>query len=180
MKTGKRTLLSAAVALLVSGAIAWAANTTFFTSLGDIVFPFSPPTLNGANPGTIDNMTIGATTPAPGTFTNLSASTIIGGQAGRYTKNQAPIGNYASYLFANNQTEMLFEPGSGVTYAYIELAAAPTDGQQVCVFSTQTITTLYLNANSGQTINNAITTLSANAHACYLYSLSNKTWDRSQ
>ena len=32
---------------------------------------------------------------------------------------------------------------------------------------------------TNQTINNAVTTLAANSAACYIYSLSNATWDRS-
>lgn len=72
-----RIILSAAAALLVSAVIALAGNTTFFSStIGDITFPFSPPTNSGATPGTIDNMTIGATTPAAGTFTNLKAASL--------------------------------------------------------------------------------------------------------
>ena len=68
-------LLSAAVAALVAGSIAaFAANTVFFTNAGDIVFPISPPTSAGAVPGRIDNMTIGATTPAPASFTTLTTT----------------------------------------------------------------------------------------------------------
>lgn len=68
----KKTFLPAAAALLISGAIAFAANTTFFTSIGDLVYPFSPPTTNPTAPGTIDNMTLGATTPAGGRFAPLA------------------------------------------------------------------------------------------------------------
>lgn len=69
MKT--RNLLTTLAAIVVSGGLALAANTTFVTNLGDLVFPFSPPTRAGAA-GTIDNMTIGATTPRAGTFTSVT------------------------------------------------------------------------------------------------------------
>jgi hypothetical protein len=60
-------------ALLALGAVsAMAGNNTFFTSIGDLVFPFTPPSNAGATPGTIDNMAIGATTPAAGTFSSIT------------------------------------------------------------------------------------------------------------
>jgi hypothetical protein len=51
-----RTLVSALAAIAMTSAIAYAANTTFFTSIGDLVFPFTPPTKSA--PGLIDNMAI--------------------------------------------------------------------------------------------------------------------------
>jgi hypothetical protein len=56
-------------------AVAWAqtaGNSIFFTSKGDIVFPFTPPTKSGTA-GTIDNMVIGSGTPRAGTFTSIAA-----------------------------------------------------------------------------------------------------------
>lgn len=70
-----RKLLAPATAALIAATVAaWAANTTFFTAVGDIVFPMSPPTSGGAVPGAIDNMSIGATTAAPGRFSTLTVS----------------------------------------------------------------------------------------------------------
>lgn len=79
MRNTRLTLLSAATALLISGAVAWAANTIFFTNNGDIAFPFSPPTTNPAGPGAIDNMAIGQTTPAAGSFAGLKTTGSDGG-----------------------------------------------------------------------------------------------------
>jgi hypothetical protein len=45
-----------------------AGNSVFFTSKGDIVFPFTPPTKSGTA-GTIDNMVIGSGTPRAGRST---------------------------------------------------------------------------------------------------------------
>ena len=74
----KRIGSAVAAALIATTIAAFAANTTFFTSIGDQVFPFTPPTTNPAAPGTIDNMTVGANTPEPGTFTTLDATTLGG------------------------------------------------------------------------------------------------------
>ena len=71
----KNTLISAFGALLFSSVLALAANTIFLTSIGEQVFPFSPPTLQGTVPGAIDNMVVGATTPAAGTFTAVKVDT---------------------------------------------------------------------------------------------------------
>lgn len=68
MRSFNPKMLAVAAALIASSVAALAANTTFFTSNGDLVFPFTAPSNAGATPGTIDNMVIGATTPQSGTF----------------------------------------------------------------------------------------------------------------
>lgn len=88
-----------------------------------------------------------------------------------------PATNF-TYTFSNSTSYAAFAPSGGLTTGTVTLAAAPSDGARECIFSTQTITSLTVNANTGQTINNAVTTLSANTSACYLYSASNLTWDR--
>lgn len=59
--------------LVAFGAVAAiAGNTTLWSStLGDLNFPFTPPSNAGATPGSIDNMVIGATTPKDGFFINV-------------------------------------------------------------------------------------------------------------
>lgn len=103
---------------------------------------------------------------------------------GNYTKIAIPTstalgGVGYSDTFANAQTDMLFEPSATLPYTYITLAANPSDGDHACMFSTATVTLAYISANTGQTINNAVTAFTANVRYCYLYSLSNATWDRS-
>lgn len=76
----KKTLLAvASAAVLIAASIsAYGGNTVFLTDRnGQITFPISPPNRANSTPGAIDNMTIGATTPAAGTFTLIST----GGQA---------------------------------------------------------------------------------------------------
>lgn len=161
-----RKLLLAIIPALLIGAAAYAGNTTFFTSIGDQVFPFSPPTRAGA-PGALDNMIIGAATPRQGAI----GSTAV---------NPTPTSIYRTYTFSDDNAQMLFTPSGTVSYAYITLAAAPINGQQACVFSTAAITTLYLAGSGSQTVANAITALTANVRNCYTYSLANTTWYRSQ
>ena len=53
------------VVLVLLLAPALAGNTTFLTDKnGNVVFPMSRPNIANGTPGRIDNMTIGATTPA--------------------------------------------------------------------------------------------------------------------
>lgn len=81
--------------LAISGAVALAGNTTFFVSnIGDVTFPISPPTNAGATPGAIDNMAIGQTTPAAGSFTSISSTTGTTGPvvAPSITGNDASLG----------------------------------------------------------------------------------------
>lgn len=96
---------------------------------------------------------------------------------GTYTKTAAVTG--FSYTFGNNQTDMLFEPAGTLDAGTVTLGATPLDGSTECVFSTAAITSLTVSPNAGQTIHNAVTALSANTRVCYLYSLGNATWDRS-
>jgi hypothetical protein len=67
-----RSAIIAGALLSIGAFSAMAGNNTFFTSIGDLVFPFTPPSNAGATPGTIDNMAIGGTTPAAGTFSSIT------------------------------------------------------------------------------------------------------------
>lgn len=68
----KKRIISAVVAASIAASVAaLAGNTTFFTNIGDLVFPFTAPLRDGTA-GLIDNMTIGATTPRAGTFTSVT------------------------------------------------------------------------------------------------------------
>ena len=163
MRVSLKTILSTAAAVLVSGAIAWAANTVFFTSIGDLVFPFKAPTAAGTG-GTIGDITRGGMAPLNG---DLS-----------YTK-RTPVTGF-SYTFGNFEKDMTFTPAGTLSSGTVVMAAAPIDGGRACIFSTQIVTTLTLSANTGQSINNAISALSANVRYCYIYSIGNTTWDRSQ
>lgn len=69
-------VLTASIIAASLAAVAYAqtaGNSILFTSKGDIVFPFTPPTRTGTA-GTIDNMVIGSGTPRAGTFTTVAAA----------------------------------------------------------------------------------------------------------
>ncbi len=105
-----------------------------------------------------------------------STPSLITSQFG-YQKYGATVSG--TYTFQANQGYIVLHNGTTVSSVTIVLAAAPSDGARQCVFSTDIVTTLVVAANTGQSINNAVTSLSANTGACYLFSKSNLTWDRS-
>ena len=91
-----------------------------------------------------------------------------------------------TYQWAQGVTYASFAPAGTIAVGYVTLASNPSDGSRNCIFSTNTITALYVCVTSTgvgncvQTgLNAAVTTLSANTSACYTYSTSNSTWDRS-
>lgn len=85
-----------------------------------------------------------------------------------------------SNTFGNYQTRLTLDANATIGYNYVTFAPIPSDGAEECVFSTGAVTSLWLAASSGQTLNDAATTLTANQRVCYLYSKSNTTWSRSQ
>lgn len=92
-----RLLILAAVAFgaLALPFAAFAGNTVLFSSSkGDLTFPITPPSNAGATPGTLDNTTIGATTPAAGTFTSVTAASSVTGPivAPSITGNDSSLG----------------------------------------------------------------------------------------
>ena len=108
----------------------------------------------------------------------------ITGTYGYY--KSAPATSF-NYQVGANVAYVAFNPAGTLALGYVSLPTAPSDGQRSCVFSTQTITALYICATSTG-VGNCVTTginnplagsLSANSGLCYLYGSSNATWDRS-
>ena len=158
---------SASAFLLAAAIVAGAANNTFVTAIGDLIFPFTPPTGAGAATGT------------GGTIGNAGGqgmAPLNGSQS--YTKRVPGTG--WNYTAGNFESRMMFRPTTTVAAGYVTMAANPVDGGELCIFTTQTITAFYPTANTGQTLEDAVTTLAANAHVCYTYSIANATWNRSQ
>lgn len=97
-----------------------------------------------------------------------------------YYKSGANASSGSTYTFGTDVTYAMMQNSGTITHLYFTLASAPSDGAMNCIFNIGQITFAYVAANTGQSINNAVTTLAANAQTCYLYSRSNATWDRVQ
>ena len=157
MKIG-RILVGASVAALIA-ASAFAATTGGMFSTyptvtpaygltGNELFPADTELANGAQPQT----------------EVVSPAQI---RASAYSQ-QTPVTAFSITVGAGVSRLMLTPAGTLAT-GTITLPAAPVDGQEVCIFDTQTQTALTLSANTGQTISNAVTALTANTRVCYVY-----------
>ena len=81
-----------------------------------------------------------------------------------------------SYTFAAG-TQMLFMvPAATLATGTITMPASPADGMMITFSSSQQITALTLQGNTGQSISGAVTFLPAQTAASYVYRLANATW----
>ncbi len=90
---------------------------------------------------------------------------------------QAPSTGFSITIGAGVKT-LLLNPSGSLLAGTIIMPAAPVDGQEIRVSSTQTITTLTVSPNSGQTISNAPVTITAGTGFAYIYNLSGTNWYR--
>ena len=81
-----------------------------------------------------------------------------------------------SYTFAAGTTVLVMNPAGTLATGTITMPASPADGMTITFSSTQTITALTVNANTGQSIVSAATVLPARQATTYVYRLSNTTW----
>lgn len=159
--------------ILIAGAIAFLGVTGFAFSQSAPMVQFLHPT------DLIQVIPFGQ----PSAQSQYATPPEITNQYGYY--KSAPGPGFA-YTVGANVTRVAFNPAGTIASGYVTLPANPSDGTLACVFTTQTITAFYVAANTGQSITNAggfssgvtSTALSANSGTCWLYSLSNTTWDR--
>lgn len=91
---------------------------------------------------------------------------------------QTPLTGF-SITIPTNTRSMLLNPAGTLASGTITMPPNPVvDGQFVTIASSQTITTLTVLANSGQTLNGAVTTLPLNGFATWQFNLSTTTWYR--
>lgn len=97
---------------------------------------------------------------------NTAAATIL-----------TPLTGFA-YTVPSNVTAVILTPAGTIATGAITLPAAPYDNYPVRVASSQTVTTLTVNANANQTIVGAPTTIGATAPFECFYNAANATWYR--
>ena len=81
-----------------------------------------------------------------------------------------------SYTFAAGTQVLVMNPAGTLATGTITMPAAPADGMVISASSTKAITALTVNANTGQTINNAPTTLIAGGSLSFVYRASSTSW----
>ncbi len=131
MKTAIALAMAAAISL-ASFLPAKAGNTVFLTDKnGQITFPLSPPNRATGGPGAIDNMTIGATTPRPGTFSQVIPSSglpsIVSGDCGASTNGAVVAGS-------TNQAGSITIGATATTTCKITFGSGMTQAFKACVF----------------------------------------------
>lgn len=154
----KKILLGALAALIVSSGIVLAQ-------------PIPVPQVSRINPNDLMQVLPGG---QPQAQSQYATPAQITSQLG-YVK-ASPLTGF-TYTFGNSQSDLVLTHPSTIAAGTVVFASAPSDGAKECVFAQNTVTTLTLSA-PGQTINNAVTTIAALARVCYLFSISNLTWDR--
>ena len=113
----------------------------------------------------------------PSAQSQYAPASMVTNAYGYYKGPSATLTGF-SYTFAPNVTYAVFNPAGTIAAGTITLAANPSDGARNCFFTLNIVSSLTVNANTGQSINNAATAATAAGTQCYLYSASNLTWDR--
>ena len=81
-----------------------------------------------------------------------------------------------SYTFAAGTQTLFMVPSGTLASGTITMPSAPEDGMVITFSSSQQITALTLQGNTGQSVSNAVTFLPAQTAASYVYRLANTTW----
>jgi hypothetical protein len=81
-----------------------------------------------------------------------------------------------SYTFSPGTQVLIMNPAGTLATGTITMPANPTDGMTITFSTSQQITSLTLNPNTGQSITNRITTIPASRAMTYMYNASNLAW----
>lgn len=83
-----------------------------------------------------------------------------------------------TYTIPDQVTQEILKPAGTIAALTLKMPANPYDGQQVSLSATQTVTTLTHQANTGQTLNNALTTIGAasTTWGAWLWDQTSATW----
>jgi hypothetical protein len=82
-----------------------------------------------------------------------------------------------SYTFATGTTTLIAQPAGTLATGTITMPGSPADGMVVTFMTTQEITALTINGNTGQSIGGSqVSLMAANSSLSFIYRLSNTTW----
>lgn len=96
-------------------------------------------------------------------------------QVGTNYNYQVPLTGF-SITLGNNYGQVILDSSSALATGTITMSSNPVDGQRVEVYTSQTITTLTVSPNAGQSVMTAPTTLAAGKKFSSLYRSTNSTW----
>ena len=101
----------------------------------------------------------------------------LSGAAIETIEYQSPATGF-NLTIGNTTNVFQLEPAGTLAAGTVAMPAKPFDNQIVRIASTQVITALTHNANAGQTLKGALTTIAANGFASYAFRAANNTWYR--
>lgn len=81
-----------------------------------------------------------------------------------------------NYTIPANVTVAIIQPAGTLATGTIKMPALVVDGMTITITCTQIITALTMQANTGQSLLNGLSTLAAGGTASYLYRSANTTW----
>jgi hypothetical protein len=81
-----------------------------------------------------------------------------------------------TYTFAAGTQTLIANPAGTLATGTITMPASPVDGMVITFSTTQQITALTLNGNTGQTVTSGPTFMGAGSSASYVYNLANTAW----
>ena len=81
-----------------------------------------------------------------------------------------------TYTFASGTQTLVMNPAGTLATGTITMPAAPADGMSITIESTQTITAITVQGNTGQSIVGAPTQLLPNQPLSWVYRVTNTTW----
>jgi len=94
----------------------------------------------------------------------------------RYTIEYYTPATGFNYTLANPTRYLILQPSGGLATGTITMPAAPVTGQVVSILCTHAVTTLTHNANTGQTLLNPATSLTASGRRAWIYYAPTTTW----
>lgn len=89
---------------------------------------------------------------------------------------EAPSSSPYTYTFPAGVQLLLLAPTGTIASGTVTMPASPVDGMNITITSTQQITALTVNGNTGQSIVGGYNFLSAGGSLTFVYRLSNTTW----
>lgn len=111
-------------------------------------------------------------------FGSPAAVAFAGPLADQSKQDVAPASTNFSYLIPNNCKTLLIKPTGVFAAGAVTMCPNPIDGQEARVCTLQTVTALTVNANAGQSISGAPTSITPSTPFTMAYDLASTTWFR--
>jgi hypothetical protein len=131
---------------------------------------------------TIDSVAIGAFATQ---VRNASTAALVAAVAAKTVQMDVLSASYyeapltgVSYQLPDDCTQLYIKPAGTIAAHTLVMPVTPTEGQELCVTSTQIVTALTMTAQGGTTLQGALTAFTANGFAKWKWNAADTTWYR--